>query len=76
MAPAALMTDKDKTDRKFAFDNFRGTTHVPYDCHIRKDHEPKIRHETGKPCALDNGIPRQPREATLLVRQLAGVAAY
>ncbi|KAI5477297.1 hypothetical protein MNV49_006518 [Pseudohyphozyma bogoriensis] len=76
MAPARLMTEKDKKDRKHAFDNYLGTTHVPYDCHIRKAHEPKIRHETGKPCPLDTGIPRNPRVASPQVLKLAGLEAY
>ena len=76
MAPAALMTDKDKADRKFAFDNFRGTSHVPYDCYIRKDHEPKVRLDTGRLCPLDDGVPREPRVATGVIRRLAGVEAY
>jgi len=76
MAPANLMTEKDKVDRKQAFAEFWGSTHVPYECHFRRVHEAKIRCETGRPCPLDTGIPRAPRKATDEVLRLAGVVAY
>ncbi|KAI5480129.1 hypothetical protein MNV49_001789 [Pseudohyphozyma bogoriensis] len=76
MAPARLMTEKDKADRKHAFANYLGSTHVPFDCHFRHKHEAKVRADTGKPCPLDTGIPQRPRKSSPTVLKLAGVEPY
>ncbi|RSH83920.1 hypothetical protein EHS25_005164 [Saitozyma podzolica] len=76
MAPAKLLSNEDRQKRKVAFDQYLGTTHVPFaSLHLRA-HTPGIRADTGLPDPLDTGIPRYPRVATDTVLKLSGIAAY
>ena len=76
MAPAKLLSDEDRNKRTEAFNECRGTTHVPFASIYSKAHTPAIRGDTGEPDELDTGKPRHPRESTELVLKLAGVIPY
>lgn len=76
MAPAKLLSDEDRRKRKIAFDNYLGTTHVPFDDIAIRPHEPGVRPETGLPDPCDTGIPKAPRVATERILKLAGVQKY
>ena len=76
MAPAKLLSDDDRKKRTDAFNECRGTTHVPFASIYSKAHRPAIRGDTGEPDPMDTGKPRNPRKPTDLVLKLAGVKAY
>ena len=76
MAPAKLLSEEDRRKRKIAFDNYLGTTHVPFDDIAIRPHVPGIRIETGLPDPEDTGIPKKPRAVNDNLLKLAGVHAY
>lgn len=76
MAPSKLLSDEDMRKRKIAYDNFLGTTHVPFDDIAIRPHEPGTRTETGLPDERDTGIPMQPRPINDKTLKLAGIVRY
>ncbi|BGP40255.1 hypothetical protein JCM10449v2_004213 [Rhodotorula kratochvilovae] len=76
MAPAKLMSEEDRIRRVEAFENHRGTTHVPFKDIYSRPHEPKVREETGLPDPLDTGIPSKLPERTDVLLKLVGALPY
>ncbi|KAK4048774.1 hypothetical protein OIV83_004540 [Microbotryomycetes sp. JL201] len=76
MAPARLLSEEDKTRRKFAFENLMGSTHAPIQGFYTMPMEslleriPKLKND---PEVL---IPREPRRVTEEVLKLAGLQEY
>ncbi|WRT66778.1 uncharacterized protein IL334_003741 [Kwoniella shivajii] len=75
MAPSNLLSAEDRAIRKESFEQFRGTTHVPFAAIYSRPHEPKIR-EGGNPCPYDNGKPKNPPKLTKRLLQLVGKESY
>ncbi|KAM0747704.1 hypothetical protein T439DRAFT_328905 [Meredithblackwellia eburnea MCA 4105] len=76
MAPAKLLNDDDFDKRKIAFEQYLGTTHVPFASIAVRPHEAGIRTESGLPDERDTGIPMKPRPPTDTILKLAGVKRY
>ncbi|WVQ71114.1 hypothetical protein IAR50_000639 [Cryptococcus sp. DSM 104548] len=75
MAPSSLLSDEDREIRRIAFENYRGTTHVPFAAIYSRPHEPKIR-EDGQPCPYDTGIPAYVPKLNPTLLKLAGAELY
>ncbi|GAA5996608.1 uncharacterized protein JCM10292_003085 [Rhodotorula paludigena] len=76
MAPAKLLSEADRKKRVEAFEQYRGTTHVPFGSIFSRAHEPVKRQETGLPDPLDTGVPRNLPEVNDTVLKLVGALPY
>ncbi|WWD19949.1 hypothetical protein CI109_104422 [Kwoniella shandongensis] len=75
MAPAALLTEEDRQTRIACYEEFHGTTHVPFAAIFSRKFEP-VHRADGKPCPHDTGKPRIPPVETPTLRKLVGIDAY
>ncbi|GAA5885128.1 hypothetical protein JCM6882_007241 [Rhodosporidiobolus microsporus] len=76
MAPAKLVSEEDRLRRIEAFEKFGGTTHVPFKDIYLRDHEPKVREETGLADPLDTGVPRNGPKKDEILLKLVGAVQY